>query len=162
MKVLCWFLFGPFPDKNWSKNFKKIHSPTYGTRVTLIVPACQLGWKELENLRGNLRGYDSHEVSMGGSLTFNATLETTLFADMKNFRDLKSQHISPLTFSLNVKIVECTFQEICGENSGWILWKVHILLNSCVQSWCYASIHPFYFPSFTNIHKVLIKEHPLS
>ena len=32
-------------------------------RVTLVVPACQPGWEEMENLRGNFskfeRGYDS-------------------------------------------------------------------------------------------------------
>ena len=27
-------------------------------RVTLIVPACQPGWKEMENLRGNLSKFE--------------------------------------------------------------------------------------------------------
>ena len=41
------------------------------SRVTLIVPACQRGWKEMENLRGNLRG---NEFRVGGRATLNVTL----------------------------------------------------------------------------------------
>ena len=50
-------------------------------RVTLIVPACQSGLEEMENLRGNLRKFDGileeiiqNEVSLGGSPTINVTL----------------------------------------------------------------------------------------
>ena len=48
------------------------------TRVTLIVSACQLGWRweEMANLRGNLRGIIQNEVSLGGSPTINVTLRT--------------------------------------------------------------------------------------
>ena len=28
------------------------------TRVTLVVPACQPGWEEMENLTGNLRKFE--------------------------------------------------------------------------------------------------------
>ena len=44
------------------------------TRVTLIVPACQLGWEEMENLRGNLRGKNSEWSQPGGSPTTKVTL----------------------------------------------------------------------------------------
>ena len=39
--------------------------------MALIVPACQPGWEEMENLRGNLRKFEitQNEVSLGGSPT---------------------------------------------------------------------------------------------
>ena len=50
-------------------------------RVTLVVPACQPGWEEMENLRGNLRKFKDfleeiiqNEVSLGGNPTFKVTL----------------------------------------------------------------------------------------
>ena len=55
------------------------------TRVALIVPACQPGWEEMENLRGNLKKFEEiweeiiqNEVSLGGSHTINFTLICTL------------------------------------------------------------------------------------
>ena len=61
------------------------------TSLTLIVPACQPGWEEMENLRENLRKFDEmkvnlrkveeireeiilNEVRMRGRATINATL----------------------------------------------------------------------------------------
>ena len=50
-------------------------------RVTLIVSACQPGWEEIENLRGNFRKIEEiweeiiqNEVSLGGSPTISVTL----------------------------------------------------------------------------------------
>ena len=34
------------------------------SRVALIVPACQLGWEEMENLRGNLRKFERKKFRM--------------------------------------------------------------------------------------------------
>ena len=52
--------------------------------MALIIPACQPGWEEIENLRGNLRNlkiYEEiweeiiqNEVSLGGSPTIKVTL----------------------------------------------------------------------------------------
>ena len=50
-------------------------------RVTLIVSACQPGWEEIENLRGNFRKIEEiiqNEVSLGGSPTINVALGRTL------------------------------------------------------------------------------------
>ena len=64
------------------------------TRVTLIVSACQPGWEEMENLRGNLRGNKEgmiqNEVSLGGSPTINVTLDNTniTYVIMNNMNDI--------------------------------------------------------------------------
>ena len=49
--------------------------------MTLIVLACHPVWKEMENLKGNLREFEEiceeiiqNEVSLGGSPTINVTL----------------------------------------------------------------------------------------
>ena len=51
------------------------------TRVALIVPACQPGWEEMENLRGNLKKFEEiweeiiqNEVGLGGNPTIKVTL----------------------------------------------------------------------------------------
>ena len=54
-------------------------------RVTLIGPGCQLGWEEMEHLRGNLGEFVEiikNEISLGGSPTIEVTLicEKTLCA----------------------------------------------------------------------------------
>ena len=50
-------------------------------RVALIVPACQPGWEEMENLRGDFRKFEEmleeiiwNKVSLEGSPTINAML----------------------------------------------------------------------------------------
>ena len=50
-------------DEDWRLQFKMwkyLQKKHYGwiPRMALIVPACQPGWEEMENLRGNLRKFE--------------------------------------------------------------------------------------------------------
>ena len=64
-------------------------------RVTLLVPACQPGWEELENLRGNLRGNNSEKVSLGGYPTFNVTLVCDLIKNLVEHSQIKLSSTKP-------------------------------------------------------------------
>ena len=84
-----------------------VHCPMDYTRVTLIVSACQLGWRweEMANLRGNLRGIIQNEVSLGGSPTINVTLDHNIINYM-TMNNMKYYIVIIIKITSSLSIIE--------------------------------------------------------